>query len=193
MIWTISKLREMLLSNNVNILLWGKGMSKTLEHLFFEIVKGECEIEVKNGKVIRTIRALSINVFYKDEILREEYQKMKDGRFRRRKLDCSVAEKITREDKDLNDAVKRALEEELNILDITNDQIKYKRELDRYYESSEDYPGIAMNIKLYKFDTHLKYVQYNPYGYVEHQNDKDIFFVWTKNISNESYNNFKYF
>jgi hypothetical protein len=180
MIWTRQKLEKFLQQNNVDTSSWGKGMAKTLQHLFYELVKGECELKVEKNRVVRDVKSLSITVYYKDERLEEEYQKMKDGRFRRRVLDASVAEKLTKDDGDLNEAVKRALEEELSITKITDDQMKYNGEADRTVENSQDFPGIAMNLKLYKFDVTLKYEQYHPYGYIEHQDDKDIYFVWVK-------------
>lgn len=180
-VWTRSKLKSYLAENNVDTSGWGKGMAKTFEHLFTELIKGECTLHVEGGKVFRDVEALSINIYYKDEQLIEEYQKMKDnGRFRRRILDCSVAEKLTKDDKDLPTAVERALEEELGIKNVTHDQVTYVKEVFRVLPNSPDYPNITMNLKLYKFNVELKYEQYHPYGYVEHQEDKDIFFTWIK-------------
>jgi len=105
---------------------------------------------------------------------------MKDGRFRRRILTASVAEKLTKDETNLFDAVRRALSEELNLKDITNEQIVEKGEEERFIESSQDFPGIPMKLKLYKFHVRLKDNQYNPYGYVEHQEDKNVYFVWVK-------------
>ena len=183
-IWTRPKLEQLLAEHNINTTEWGTGMSKTLQHLFYELIKGECELYIEDGKLKRSVEALSVTVFYKDERLIEEYQKMKDGRFRRRILDASVAEKLTKGESDnLQDAVRRALEEELGIKDLTDKQITEKGEGGRYLESSQDFPGIPMKLKLYKFDVHLKYKQYHPYGYIEHQDDKDIYFVWIKRRS----------
>lgn len=180
MIWTKGKLEKFLNSNNIDINQWGKGMSKTLDHLFNELIKGECELKVENNKLVRYVKALSIRVYYKDEKLIEEYQKMKDGRFRRRILDCSVAEKLTKYDKDLTDAVCRALEEELGIKNIEHSQVTGGKNIKRFHANSEDFPGISMDLELYRYDVTLKYDQYHPYGYIEHQEDKDIFFTWVK-------------
>ena len=181
MIWTRQKLEKLLSDYNIDTSEWGTGMSKTLQHLFYELIKDECELYVEDGKLKRKVEALSVTVFYKDERLIEEYQRMKDGRFRRRILDASVAEKLTKGESDnLQDAVRRALEEELGIKNLTDDQITEKGETDRYVESSQDFPGIPMKLKLYKFNVNLKFEQYHPYGYVENQEDKDIYFVWVK-------------
>ena len=180
MFWTKNKLENFLTQNGVDLTNWGTGQSKTLDHLFNELIKGECKLHVQDNKVFRDVQALSIRVYYKDERLIEEYQKMKDGRFRRRILDCSVAEKLTKDDKDLFEAVGRALEEELGIENITKDQIKKCEELERIHANSIDFPGTSMNLKLYRFDVHLKFDQYHPYGYVEHQEDKDVFFSWVR-------------
>lgn len=180
MIWTRGKLQQFLKQHSVDINQWGKGMAKTFEHLFNELIKGECDLKIENNKVVRYVRALSIKIYYKDERLIEEYQKMKDGRFRRRILDCSVAEKLTKYDKDLDEAVGRALEEELGIKSITDDQVKKGEELHRLHPNSEDFPGLVMSLNLYRYEVHLKYEQYHPYGYVEHQEDKEIHFNWVK-------------
>ena len=105
--WSLKKLEKILKDNGVDISKWGKGEAKTLNHLLQELIKDECKLEIKDGKVIRIVHALSINVIYKGEVLKEEYQRFKDGRIRKRKMDCSVAEKIHDDEiKDLNKAVK---------------------------------------------------------------------------------------
>lgn len=181
MVWSLKNLENFLVENGVDISKWGRGEAKTLNHLLQELVKGECEIEIKDGKVLRIVHALSINVIYKGEILKEEYQRFKDGRIRRRKMDCSVAEKIHEDEiKDLNQAVKRALSEELKVKDISDEQIKELPKIHRT-RASGSYPGTNMDMVLYKFDVLLKYHQYNPHGYVEHQKDKDTYFVWIQN------------
>ena len=184
-IWTRKNLAEFLSQNNVDISTWGKGEAKTFEHLFNELIKGECELYARNGEVVRKVEALSIDVFYKDEQLKEEYQKFSDGRIRRRVMDCSVAEKISKEDKSLIDGVKRAIAEELRIKTITEDQIKELPKLDRTRKSGS-YPGTIMDITMYKFDIELTFDQYHPYGYVEEQEDKTTYFIWIqkKNIKN---------
>ena len=185
--WSLKKLEKILKDNGVDISKWGKGEAKTLNHLLQELIKDECKLEIKDGKVIRIVHALSINVIYKGEVLKEEYQRFKDGRIRKRKMDCSVAEKIHDDEiKDLNKAVKRALSEELRIKDISDDQITKLPQISRTRPSGS-YPGTDMDMVLYKFNVVLKYHQYDPHGYVEHQEDKDTYFVWMQNSNLKRY------
>lgn len=181
-IYSLKNLERLLTSNGVDISTWGKGSAKTLSHLLQELIKKECTIYVREGRVVRGVHALSINVIFKDEILKEEYQKFKDGRIRRRKMDCSVAEKLNSDEiNDADNSVSRAMAEELQIYDIKNNQIKGGEKASRSRES-DSYPGTLMDITLYRYDVTLQEHQYNPYGYVEHQEDKDTFFVWVKKI-----------
>ena len=95
-------------------------------------------------------------------------------------MDCSVAEKLTtKELNDVDGSVSRAMSEELQISDITNEQVVKVTQFTRVRESGS-YPGTLMDMVLYKYDVTLKYHQYHPYGYIEHQEDKDTFFVWFK-------------
>lgn len=181
-IYSLKNLERLLTGNGVDISTWGKGSAKTLSHLLQELIKSECTIYVREGRVVRVVHALSINVLFKDEILKEGYQKFKDGRIRRRKMDCSVAEKLNSDEiNDADNSVSRAMAEELQIYDIKNSQIKKGERIIRSRES-DSYPGTLMDITLYKYDVILKEHQYSPNGYVEHQEDKDTFFVWIKKI-----------
>jgi len=68
MIWARQKLEKLLSDHNIDTSEWGTGMSKTLQHLFYELIKDECELYVEDGKLKRKVEALSVTVFYKDEI-----------------------------------------------------------------------------------------------------------------------------
>ena len=177
MIWSLKNLEKFLTENGVDISKWGTGEAKTVQHLLKELIKKECEINVVDGKVVRKVSALSINVLYKNEVLKEEYQRFKDGRIRRRRMDCSVAEKITEDEvSDINTAAKRAIKEELQI-SISDNQIGEILHMERT-RASGSYPDTIMDMVLYKCDVILEYNQYHPYGYIEHQEDKDTFFIW---------------
>lgn len=170
------KLIEILKDYNIDISGWGQGESKTIDHLFSEIVKGETKISVEGGKLIREVSALSIVVRYKNLILKEDYQEFIDGRKRKRKMKASVAEKLDSKDKDLLSAVKRAINEELGIK-ISSSQIK-KGDDDVKVRISRSYPNLLSKVKLFGFEVSLNGDQFDPKGYVEIQEDKKTFFKW---------------
>lgn len=60
MIWTKQKLKKLLEDHSIKTDDWGSGMSKTFDHLFTELIKGECELIVKEGKLVRLVEALSV-------------------------------------------------------------------------------------------------------------------------------------
>ena len=97
-------------------------------------------------------------------ILKEDYQKFKDGRVRKRKMDASVAEKLDKNDKDLVSAVKRGIKEELGF-NITESQISDNGN-NRKVMDSMSYPGLNSIIDLFKYTVILNESQYNPDGYV---------------------------
>lgn len=172
----IKKLEKYLIDKNVDISSWGKGNAKTLNHLYNEIIKRECELIEDNGSLYRKLSSLSIRVYYNNLKLIEDRQEFKDGRTRRRKMEASVAEKISINDKNLIESVKRALKEELNI-DVFDSQIIPNGEKSDFRESMS-YPTLNMDIHLYKFTIKLDINQYNSEGYVEDQEDKKTYFVW---------------
>ncbi len=182
---TKSKLEQFLLKNKLPIEDWGSGNAKTVDHLFKEIIKGETKIEFIDNELVRHVRALSITVLYKDLILKEDYQKFKDGRVRKRKMDASVAEKLDKNDRNLISAVIRGIKEELDV-DISESQISNNGK-NRKIMDSMSYPGLNSIIDLFKYTVILNDSQYNPDGYVENQEDKSTYFKWIKNSINEKY------
>lgn len=182
---TKSKLEKFLLQNKIPITEWGKGSAKTIDHLFKEIIKGESKIEIIDNELVRHVKALSITVLYKNLILKEDYQKFKDGRVRRRKMDASVAEKLDKNDKDLIGAVIRGIKEELDI-SIDNSQISENGK-NRQIMDSMSYPGLHSIVDLFKYTVTLNDNQYKSDGYVENQEDKSTYFKWIENTVNEEY------
>lgn len=118
-------------------------------------------------------------------ILKEDYQKFKDGRVRKRKMDASVAEKLDKNDRNLISAVIRGIKEELDV-DISESQISNNGK-NRKIMDSMSYPGLNSIIDLFKYTVILNDSQYNPDGYVENQEDKSTYFKWIKNSINEKY------
>lgn len=182
---TKTKLEKFLLRNKLPINEWGKGSAKTIDHLFKEIIKGESKIEIIDNELVRHVKALSITVLYKNLILKEDYQKFKDGRVRRRKMDASVAEKLDKNDKDLVGAVIRGIKEELDIT-INNSQISENGK-NRQIMDSMSYPGLHSIVDLFKYTVILNDTQYKSDGYVENQEDKSTYFKWIENSINEEY------
>ena len=178
-VFTKKSLENYLLKFNIPIDKWGLGSAKTINHLLKEISKGETKFLIENGNLIREVSALSIVVTYKNLKLKEEYQEFNDGRTRKRKMEASVAEKIDKSDKNLNDAVKRGIKEELNIT-IGIDQISELKSVSKFRESTS-YPGLMSRVTLHRFHVDLKNDQFNPEGYVEIQDDKKTYFIWIEN------------
>ena len=178
-ILTKKGLENYLLKFGISSESWGKGNSKTINHLLQEILKGESNLVIENKKLIREVSALSIVVTHKDMLLKEDHQEFNDGRIRRRKMKASVAEKIDKNDKNLNEAVKRAIREELGI-EIQNNQIK-ETEISSSTRMSMSYPELQSRVKLYGYSIDFNDDQYNSEGYMEIQEDKKTIFLWTKN------------
>ncbi|MCX6721553.1 MAG: NUDIX domain-containing protein [Candidatus Staskawiczbacteria bacterium] len=163
---------------------WGTGSAKTLDHLVKEVVDGETVLEVdESGELVRKISVAFVDVYYDDAttgkklILVEEKQVFKDGRERRREPKASLAEKIKPGETPDQDAVRRAIQEELGISGPIPAAEKRREENTK---ETGSYPGLKMDAMEYYFDVELNSEQYNPEGYVEHQEDKDTYFKWVK-------------
>lgn len=175
---TKKSLSDYLIKFKIPIDVWGKGESKTIDHLLKEIIRGESVLKVDKNKLVREVKSLSIIVTHKDLKLVEDYQIFNDGRVRSRKMNASVAEKIDKDDKDLNYAVVRGIKEELDI-DIRKDQIVRLGKIKKV-RNSMSYPGMVSKMELFKFSINLDDDQFRPNGYVEVQDDKKTYFKWVK-------------
>lgn len=166
---------------------WGVGPTKTFEDLWEELRLGEAWLDIPGeenrdqyGEVIRVTHVLAINVFCEVEgkvwRLCEEKQVFKDGRGeRRRELISSLAEKI-RKDEDQEDAVVRALQEELGVLH-TPRNVMYDGS-DEMWKRTQTYPGLSSQLLLEKYTVLLHPDDFQPDGYVEDQVEKQTFFIW---------------
>ncbi len=165
---------------------WGTGSAKTLDHLLREIAEGETLLEVnESGMLVRKVRITYVDIYCiapdgKRLKLVEEKQIFKDGRERRRILDGSIAEKLKATEAPNHDMVQRAISEELGIEVDVPVQTRGSRET---MEDSPSYPGLAMQASNYHFDIELPGEHYKPEGYIEHQKDKDTYFVWIPTIT----------
>ena len=113
------ELKALLTSYSIAIDEWGYCESKTVAHLLAELHKSESTLqETEDGKLLRVVRGVGINVFYQDKgrllRLQETRQVFSDGRGRRRDLSTSVGEKM-KPDESPNEAATRTLTEELGI------------------------------------------------------------------------------
>ena len=160
---------------------WGTVFAKTLDHLVREVAESETLLEVNgSGKLVRKVRIAYVDIYCiapdgKRLKLVEEKQIFKDGRERRRILDGSIAEKLKATETPNHDMVQRAISEELGIEMDVPVQTRGSRET---MEDSPSYPGLAMQASHYYFDVELPGEHYKPEGYIEHQKDKDTYFVW---------------
>ncbi len=162
---------------------WGTGEAKTFDHLFEEIQTGESVlIEDKNsGELVRELSFLAIVVLYRhnEDVfqLTEEKQVFTDGRHRVRQSDISVGEKIKQGENNMEEAVKRALLEELGIGEGFNiGKIEQtKEEVD-----SKSYPGLKSRRTRFDVSVEIDSTQYNSDGYKEVQLDKTTYFIWKK-------------
>lgn len=177
-ILTKKSLENYLLKFKIPISTWGNGNSKTIDHLFKEIIRGESKLIEQGSNLVREVSALSIIVTHKNLILKEDHQEFNDGRVRRRKMEASVAEKIDKNDKNLIESVKRGMKEELNI-SVSTGQIS-KLDVISMDRESMSYPGIMSKMTLHKFHIEINESQFNPDGYVEVQEDKKTVFKWVK-------------
>ena len=174
---------SVLLDHGIPFENWGKGSAKTLEHLVREVLAGETTLEEgPAGELVRQVAVACVDVYYHDPSggswkLREEKQVFKDGRVRRRALAESIAEKLKAGEIPNQDLVTRALEEELGIEGEVPSVAKGAREVT---QDSPSYPGLKMKLVQHRFETELSEPQYRPEGYVEHQADKDNYFVWER-------------
>lgn len=159
---------------------WNKGSAKTPHHLYDELISRESILlESINGEILRLVRAVGINIFYrnyKGELYRlvEDEQIFNDSRRRNRTLNSSIAEKVLSQE-NAEEAARRAVREELNILGdlhISPDKIIEETRI------SSSYPGLPSKYKYYLYTLYLCADQYRPDGYVEVQVDKKTYFKW---------------
>jgi hypothetical protein len=168
-----------LMAHGVPLSEWGKGKARSVNQLLEEIESSEAEINAKEGKVIRTIQVVLIDIFFLEGErplkLFQDRQEFKDGRVERRDYPSSVSEKVRGFESPIQAAL-RGLREELGIttgvsLDLVPPDIEPS-------EPSIHFPGIETQRKLFKYEVILPKELFKPDGYVEVQKDKTNYFVW---------------
>lgn len=177
---TLGELKNVLIHAGIDLSTWGVGEAKTVEHFLEEVQSGESKITIKlDGSVLKELTVSIAFVYYnspdgKKFILQEYKQVFKDGRERIRNIPSSISEKnIPGEEPE--EAIIRGIKEELGIEDLNIQKIGMP-ELST--QISTTFPGIIPQITLHAFETTLTDSQYCPEGYIEHQEDKDTYFIW---------------
>lgn len=173
------KFRDYLVSHNVPVDVYGTGKYKTIGHLYKEIKDGETVLTEEDDILVRRVEFVGAKVVYKatEGTLRlyEAKQVFKDGRVRvRDNMPYSAAEKF-KAGEDLNEVLVRGMEEELGIhVDPSQFAFYNKKEV----ENNDDYPGIRSFHIGHEYIVNLNKEQYKPEGYIERQDDKDVYFEW---------------
>jgi len=171
--------RQYLVSHNVPVEEYGKDGYKTIGHLYTEIKEGETILTEEDGGLVRRVEFVGAKVIYKAPEgtlwLYEAKQVFKDGRTRvRNNMPYSAAEKF-KAGEDLNEVLVRGMEEELGIhVDPSQFAFYNKKEV----ENNDDYPGIRSFHIGHEYIVNLNKEQYKPEGYIERQDDKDVYFEW---------------
>ncbi len=181
----IENLHDILLANQVDLSLWGKGEAKTFDDLVKEIESGEAKLRYSGGKVywITACAAVIVTCQHKGKpyVLYEDRQVFADGRTRRRinPNNCAVMEKIRPEDKSPRDAAIRGIHEELGIPEDA--QVSFKGEwapINSGPRPSRSYPGLVGDYVFHTFEWQMPEELFKAEGYVERQPSKSTYFLW---------------
>ena len=172
-------LASRLIKFDVPVSLWGQGSAKTVEHLYSEIEAGDSEIVEESKKLVRYVHFVNVEVVarFGGQLHRlvEDRQVFTDGRTRRREdLGGAVKEKI-HPSEDPDQAVDRALKEELQVEGKIQKKKLRTESLDK---ESPSYPGLRSKYKAHFFEAELFGNQIKQEGYQEVQPDKTTFFIW---------------
>lgn len=173
----LEELRALIVRHGIDLLSWGRGSAKSLEHLLIEVKSGEVELFERDDKLMRHLAVLDINVFTDiggRRYLIEDRQEFTDGRVRRRELPTSVSEKLHKGENPL-EAVARALEEELGVRHF---QILSSADGAVETHESPSFPGLLSEYLVYRVDVLIDPTEYKD-TYQEVQSDKSTYFVWS--------------
>ncbi len=173
-------LEQRLSSAGIDYGKWGRG-SKTVLDLLGEINGGESElVAIESGELIRVVKILTSEIYYLDEkgrrlVLREDRQVFKNGFERRRIGVGSVSGKMVKAE-DPKTAMLREIKEELGV-ELVDSCIEEASEYEKT-QNSLSYPGLKSRYFTYSFVIRMSDDVFKENGYVEHQEDKDTYFVW---------------
>lgn len=166
---------------------WGKGESKTIDHLHTELQSGESRLsEDSRGNLMRTEVGVGINVLHKDggQLLElyEIKQVFTGNRERQRNLNTSVGEKI-KPGESPDEAAERTLREELGIIGVALLNCRLE---DRYLVASKSFPGLVTKRNVNVYDAYVAGKNFSADGYIERQVDKITYFGWRESQRKES-------
>ncbi|HEU0080703.1 MAG TPA: hypothetical protein VFQ72_01595 [Candidatus Paceibacterota bacterium] len=159
---------------------WGVEKAKSPADLLKEILSGESTLQVLDGKLVRSLRVVFVDVCFNKEgkllVLKEDRQIFADGRTRSRELEGSIGEKlVASEDEALG--ARRGLHEELGFpIDIEVRPYGISRET----IESPSFPGLTSEYLKYRFSTTISADLFKAEGYVEDDGRKETYFVWTE-------------
>lgn len=175
---------EHLVDAKLPLLLYGQGGAKTVHHLLQEVREGESVLSIDaKGNLYREVHVVWVDVFCSLEngdlyTLREDRQEFKDGRIKRRDdLGSSLGEKL-KPGEDPQEAVSRAVAEELGI--TSGIEGSYFLGTEDTVHTPDTYPGLESSYHFYKYATVISEAAFKPEGYIEDQPDKTNYYVWTK-------------
>jgi hypothetical protein len=174
-----SEVSKLLQRYGVPVEKFGTGEAKTLDHLANEILEGETDLVEKDGKIVRRVVSVLVDVRYVtpegvELQLLEEKQVFSDGRVRRRKIK-GVGEKMTPRNEGISVA-KKALKDEIGVGD-SDIQIEFV-ETEETTMTSPSYPGLETEYIRHMMKTTISEADFRPEGYQEVQHDKTTYFVW---------------
>lgn len=179
---SIDELTSYLKSEGIQLDNWGTGNAKTVANLFRELSEGEVFLVKTPEGLVRKLAAANVRVYFQEAngqvlYLKEQKQIFKDGRERiRDHMTWSIAEKI-HPGEDILAAVKRALQEELN---ITDEIVLIGKGRTVNNVNSFSYPGIKSQYVSHAFEAFLSLSQFKPNGYIEEQVDKTSYWQWVR-------------
>ena len=163
-------LRKTLLSQGIDLSLWGKSPAKTIEDLFAEIEQGEASLSEEEGKLMRSVQVANLSVFHKTKDgesfrLEETAEEFPNGTIKKRNriVGTSLSETM-RKGEDFEIAAKRGLAEELG---ITSAYPIEHLSGDTEVKTSPSYPGLKTKYAFSIGRVFLSKEDYVPEGYKE--------------------------
>lgn len=175
---TLQGLQQKLTEFDIDYSQWNRGEAKSVAHLLKEINTGETQLIDIEGQLVRNITIVLVEVTYQGKILIESKQMFHDGRSRKRGL-TQLSEKVALGE-DVESASRRAINEELGIksdVDVRRSS-KILDQPEVQVLTSQSFPTLLTRYEKYFYQIELTEDQYNPDGYIEHQDDKDTYFEW---------------
>jgi N12 class adenine-specific DNA methylase len=182
---TVEDVAALLQSYGIDTDLYGKGEAKSLASFLKEIKKGESQLADRDGKLVRKVAALALDIYVERDGQRlklyEDRQDFADGRSRRRKIEASLGEKLEPGETP-QESVARALKEELGVTAFkqTSDITSSQAEL-----TSPSYPGVFGSYTTHKVEIEIDPSEYQD-EYREVQTEKTNVMGWFPVVDGET-------